>query len=445
MSHLIESWEDEKRHTVWDPARPATQPINLSNASPQNQSLFLAKLPLGVRHVIYGHLWALNGLEQHIFAETVWDDEPVMQGLHLPPVVSTSTVSENRNSENQRFGFHLELHSSEKPGNADIDADTPEENDRDYNSGSHADGSLMNIDDSIENESDHDADDYFAQHPDSPPYVSPAHSMADSSRSPSIRGACSSPSSLPPDTQVGHIRRRRCTTDYAHPDISSPNRLSALCDKRAKHCERHGPTFVDGTDPTWDETCYCCKEAYDCLFAKHSNPDPPKERSDFMAMLLVCKSMYGEVLPSVMEHVRWSFTKPQHLSQFLKMQFPMIHLIRRIIVLWDIRQSFDSQLAEWKASLPLLAAMENLKELEIWMDYKRAWVNNEERLEMEDPRQARIWAMAPTNVQLRVTYPKRVAESYSHEPEDAAPYLVRFVRGTGGWVNLQEVHSDTEN
>lgn len=409
----MEPRADEKPCIAWNPARPTTQPINLSSAAPQAQSPLLAKLPLGVRRVIYSHLWALNGLEQHIFVEALWDDEPMIQEPDLPPEGSTSSMSENWNTRGQGDEFHLISRGDEKFRDANIlDADAREDNDREDDSASHTDGSLIDAD--IENGSHHDMDDYFASHPDCPPYVSPAHSMADSSRTPSSRATCSPSSSSPLATQVGHIRRKRCTTDYDHPDISL------------------------------EEMCSWCKEAYDCLFDRYSNQDPPQERSDFMAMLLVCKSMYGEVLSSIMEDVRWSFTNPQHLSKFLKMQFPMIHLIRWIIVLWDIRQSFGSQLAEWKASLSWLVTLENLRELEIWMDYRRAWANNEERLEMEDPRRARIWAMAPENVHLRVTYPKRVAESYSHEPEDAAPYLVRFVRGTGGWANTQEVHSNVE-
>jgi hypothetical protein len=436
----------------WSSDNAETKRVDTTNASPQPGSTFLTLLPPEVRRDIYAHLWLSNGLEQHILLDEVYNDDPKLLGVHLPPDGSTTTISENPGSESghepdrepdhepsqeeskhRSAGSQLSCQNDEGDGFAPGSAEAGEatsasssrhpSNDMTTPRSSPLDAGFNDTENTEKSECGGDKQ---AEKIDPPPQHT---------ESPGRVPQCESNPSPPPRVLVGNVRRKRCVTDYLHPDLSLPDGLCALDPKVTKHRRRHDPSFVDGTDPVWHNLCFWCKEAYDCYFDISNMPNPPRQRSDFMSMLLVCKSMHREVLSSIMEDVRWSFAQVWALPSYLEFRFPMNAMIRRIVVLWSIEGSYEWQMEEWKQTLPLLDDMPQLREIEIWMDYGRRWSNNQARAEFPEPRQARIWANVPGHVHVRVTYPQEFVTGYEEVTTPGIGQLHKFVEECGGWVN----------
>lgn len=89
------------------------------------------------------------------------------------------------------------------------------------------------------------------------------------------------------DVRFYHVA---CVTDFDNPGTSREG-LENFDYKVAKKKKRNDPTFLDGTDPCWKEDCYYCMDYYDCFFSQSDFPSPPVEKSAFMGMLLLCKSL----------------------------------------------------------------------------------------------------------------------------------------------------------
>lgn len=82
-----------------------------------------------------------------------------------------------------------------------------------------------------------------------------------------------------------------CVTDFDNPDTTRKGHSENLRHEEACERKETDPTFLDGTDERWKWDCYYCKDYYDCFFDQSNLPFPPIEKSAFMGMLLLCKSL----------------------------------------------------------------------------------------------------------------------------------------------------------
>lgn len=90
------------------------------------------------------------------------------------------------------------------------------------------------------------------------------------------------------DVRFYHVA---CVTDFDNPDTSREGHTQNLHYEEATKRRAEDPTFLDGTDERWKWDCYYCKDHYDCFFDQSNLPFPPIEKSAFMGMILLCKSL----------------------------------------------------------------------------------------------------------------------------------------------------------